>query len=47
MAEMGTALLEPAERGCPSRSTFDNSNTVEFGALIWQSWPLRVGHPRS
>jgi hypothetical protein len=36
-----------AERGCLSRSTFDNPKTVEFHALIWQAWLLWVGHPRS
>jgi hypothetical protein len=36
-----------AERGCLSRSTFDNPKPVEFRALIRQSGLLRVGHPRS
>jgi hypothetical protein len=40
-------ILETAERGCLSRSTFDNPKPVEFRALIRQSRLLRVGHPRS
>jgi hypothetical protein len=40
-------ILETAERGCLSRSTFDNPKPVEFRALIRQSGLLRVGHPRS
>jgi hypothetical protein len=39
-------ILATAECGCLSRSTSDSPKPVEFRALIWQSWLLRVGHPQ-
>jgi len=41
------SFLELAERGCPSRSAFDNTKAVKWRAFFQQSKPLRVGHPRS
>ena len=35
------------ERGCPSRSTFDNIKTREISGVHSQPEPLRVEHPRS
>ena len=41
------AFWEAVERGCLSRSTFDNSKLVKFRIIIRQFGLLRVGHPRS
>jgi hypothetical protein len=41
------SILERVERGCLSRSTFNNPQTRGIRMLLWQSGLLRVGHPRS